>query len=63
MVRFLLSVDTEEEFDWGGRFPQEDCSVENIQCIPAFQEFCETIDIRPTVSGQTTQLLPSKGQI
>jgi hypothetical protein len=45
---FLLSVDTEEEFDWSGEFPQQDCSVENIQRLPKFQQFCETLGIRPT---------------
>lgn len=47
-VLFLLSVDTEEEFDWGGEFPQRDCNVENVQYLPVFQQFCESLGIRPT---------------
>ncbi|WP_200911629.1 polysaccharide deacetylase family protein [Teredinibacter purpureus] len=47
-ILFLLSVDTEEEFNWDGVFPQQDCSIENIQCLPRFQAFCERLGIRPT---------------
>ncbi|MBV1922355.1 MAG: polysaccharide deacetylase family protein [Pseudomonadales bacterium] len=47
-VLFVLSVDTEEEFDWNGEFPQQNCSVRNVQKIPEFQAFCESLSIRPT---------------
>ena len=47
-VRFILSVDTEEEFEWGGRFPQKDCDIENIKQIPKFQAFCDQLGVRPT---------------
>ncbi|MFA7554474.1 MAG: polysaccharide deacetylase family protein [Spongiibacteraceae bacterium] len=47
-ILFLLSVDTEEEFDWNGSFPQHDCTVENIQRLPKFQQFCDSLGIRPT---------------
>jgi hypothetical protein len=47
-VLFLLSVDTEEEFDWDGDFPQRDCNVKNVQYLPEFQQFCESLGIRPT---------------
>lgn len=45
---FILSVDTEEEFDWNGSYPKKNCSVKNINKIPKFQEFCESLSIRPT---------------
>ena len=45
---FLLSVDTEEEWDWSGEFPQQDFSVTNTRQIPVFQEFCHQQGIRPT---------------
>ncbi len=47
-VLFVLSIDTEEEWDWSGPFPKNDCSVENIQQLPKFQAFCEAHNIRPT---------------
>jgi len=47
-VLFVLSVDTEEEFDWGDDFPQENCSIENVSCLPAFQDFCASLGVRPT---------------
>lgn len=47
-VIFILSIDTEEEWDWTGPFPKNNCSVENIQKLPDFQAFCETLNIRPT---------------
>jgi hypothetical protein len=47
-VIFILSVDTEEEWDWSGEFPQKDFSVSNVKQIPKFQAFCENLGIRPT---------------
>lgn len=47
-IIFILSVDTEEEFDWGGAFPQRDCRVENIRFLPEFHGFCQTLGVRPT---------------
>ena len=47
-VIFILSVDTEEEWDWSGDFPQTNFSVDNVEHIPAFQVFCENLGIRPT---------------
>lgn len=47
-VLFILSVDTEEEWDWSGPFPENNFSVDNIQKLPEFQAFCEDLNIRPT---------------
>ena len=47
-VFFVLSVDTEEEWDWSGPFPQHAFSVENTANIPKFQEFCDSLGIKPT---------------
>ncbi|OUS25787.1 hypothetical protein A9Q99_20240 [Gammaproteobacteria bacterium 45_16_T64] len=47
-VMFVLSVDTEEEFDWDGDFPQTACQTDNIEQLPEFHAFCSTLDIRPT---------------
>lgn len=47
-VQFILSVDTEEEFEWGEGFPQQNCSIENIKQIPSFQAFCDELGVRPT---------------
>lgn len=45
---FLLSVDTEEEWDWDGPLPQTDFSVSNAQELPAFHRFCQTLNIKPS---------------
>jgi hypothetical protein len=47
-VIFILSVDTEEEWDWSGPFPEKDFLVSNINEIPAFQLFCQEQGIKPT---------------
>lgn len=47
-VLFVLSVDTEEEWDWQGPFPEQNCSVSNIHKLPEFQAFCQQQGIRPT---------------
>lgn len=44
---FLLSVDTEEEWDWEGPFPEGEFSVENLHMLPQFQAFCTNKGIRP----------------
>lgn len=45
---FILSVDTEEEWDWEGPFPHDEISVENIQKLPKFQKSMAEIGIKPT---------------
>ncbi len=45
---FLLTVDTEEEWDWSGAFPSPPFSLANIDEIPAFQAFCRDLGVRPT---------------
>jgi len=45
---FLLTVDTEEEWDWNGKLPRKPFSTENVKQIPEFQSFCEKIDVKPT---------------
>lgn len=47
-VLFILSVDTEEEWDWSGPFPNDNFSVDNVNEIPAFQAFCQEMGIKPT---------------
>jgi hypothetical protein len=47
-VLFVLSVDTEEEWDWSGPFPQQDFSVSNVGKLTHFQEMCDENGIRPT---------------
>jgi len=45
---FLVTVDTEEEWDWSGNFPSAPFSTENIQHVPKFQAFCKSIGVAPT---------------
>lgn len=47
-VIFVLSIDTEEEWDWDGPFPDHSCSVTNTQKLPGFHQFCTDLGIRPT---------------
>ncbi|AUC89109.1 WalW protein [Alteromonas sp. MB-3u-76] len=47
-VLFVLTIDTEEEWQWDDEFPQHDCSVDNVEKLPAFQAFCQSLGIRPT---------------
>lgn len=47
-VKFVLSVDTEEEWDWSGDFPQDNCSVKNIELLPQFHSMCQALGIRPS---------------
>lgn len=47
-ILFVLSIDTEEEWDWSGPFPRDNFSVGNTANIPKFQNFCNRLGIRPT---------------
>ena len=47
-VLFVLTVDTEEEWDWDGEFPNQHCQVSNIQKLPEFHRHCQQLGIRPT---------------
>jgi hypothetical protein len=43
----LLTVDTEEEFDWNGPFRAEGYGLSHVRSIAGFQEFCEGIGVSP----------------
>jgi hypothetical protein len=45
--RVLLTVDTEEEFDWAAPFRREGYGLSHVSAIPRFQSFCETIGAHP----------------
>lgn len=45
--RVLLTVDTEEEFDWDGPFTRDGHGLSHVEAIPRFQEFCEELGAHP----------------
>ncbi len=45
--RVLLTVDTEEEFDWDAPFQREGYGLSHVAQIPRFQAFCEKIGAHP----------------
>lgn len=45
--RVLLTVDTEEEFDWNAPFRRDGYSLSHIAAIPRFQSFCERLGAHP----------------
>lgn len=45
--RVLLTIDTEEEFDWRAPFRREGYGLSHVAAIPRFQSFCERIGARP----------------
>ncbi len=45
---FVLSIDTEEEWDWNGPFPTTEVSVNNVQEIPQFQLGLAKLGVKPT---------------
>lgn len=47
-VLFVLSIDTEEEWQWEGEFPTDNCSIKNIERLPEFHGFCRKLGIKPT---------------
>lgn len=45
--RFLVTVDTEEEFDWNGPFARAEHSLDSIPRLAKFQQFCEGHGVAP----------------
>lgn len=45
--RVLLTVDTEEEFDWSAPFARHGYGLSHVAAIPRFQTFCEGIGAHP----------------
>ncbi|MET1754958.1 polysaccharide deacetylase family protein [Novosphingobium sp. RD2P27] len=45
--RFLVTVDTEEEFDWSAPLDRERHTVETIPALHTFQKFCESFGVVP----------------
>jgi hypothetical protein len=45
--RFILTVDTEEEFDWGQPIRREGHTLHSIARLARFQEFCEGVGVVP----------------
>lgn len=45
--RVLLTVDTEEEFDWSGPFRREGHGLSHVAALPRFQAFCERRGAHP----------------
>lgn len=45
--RALLTVDTEEEFDWGAPFTRDRHGLTHVPQIARFQHFCEGIGVAP----------------
>lgn len=48
MVPFVVSVDTEEEGLWQGRYPVRGNTTENLRGLGRFQALCERVGIQPT---------------
>ncbi len=44
----IVTVDTEEEGLWGGRYRRSGNTVRNIRGIPRFQEICDRYGVKPT---------------
>lgn len=45
--RFLLTVDTEEEFDWSQPIRRDGFTLHAVARLASFQEFCETVGVIP----------------
>ncbi|OZA94449.1 MAG: WalW protein [Erythrobacter sp. 34-65-8] len=45
--RALLTIDTEEEFNWGGEFSKSGYGLDHVTRLAKFQEFCENLEVVP----------------
>lgn len=42
-IRYCVTVDTEEEWDWNSGYPTGPTTVTNIRRLPAFQQLCDRV--------------------
>lgn len=47
VTQLIVTIDTEEEGLWGGKYRSHGNAVENIRGIPRFQNLCDRFGIRP----------------
>jgi len=47
-MKYLVTIDTEEAWDWSGPYPTSRFSVEHISHLPQFQGLCDRYGVRPT---------------
>jgi hypothetical protein len=45
---FTMTIDTEEEWDWGSGWPTSNLSLSNIQVLPRFQSLCARYGVATT---------------
>ena len=45
--RFIVTVDTEEEFDWSGPFTRDRHGLSHLRAIDPFQKLCENNGVKP----------------
>ena len=45
--RFIVTVDTEEEFDWDGPFTRDQHGLSHVSAIERFQKQCESFGVKP----------------
>jgi hypothetical protein len=45
--RFLVTVDTEEEFDWEAPFARGEHSLDSLPRLAKFQQFCDGFEVKP----------------
>lgn len=45
--RFIVTVDTEEEFDWDAPFARTEHSLDSLPRLAKFQQFCDGFGVRP----------------
>ncbi len=63
--RFLITVDTEEEFDWRAPLDREQHSIDSVPALRKFLQFCEGLGVVPVflidfpvaVSGRAAECL------
>jgi hypothetical protein len=46
-TRFLVTVDTEEEFDWHGPFTRDSHGTRHVAAIDRFQKLCDAHNVQP----------------
>jgi hypothetical protein len=47
-MKYLVTIDTEEAWDWSGPYPTSEFSVEHITRLPQFQDLCDRYGVRAT---------------
>jgi hypothetical protein len=61
-IRYAVTIDTEEQWDWSAGWPVRSYSLDNIQVVPEFEQLCRQHGARTTWFADGTVMSDSRSR-